>query len=533
MLRGIGSFVQKHVVPVATQVQRESSLYSISARNITHAVDSTSEVAQQVLGAFRLPTQSTRIVTPHGGPLGLDSRNIASGLSVNAEGGNIVVRPNIFSKMHPTYVPKEAKRSVTTQSAFNVRRDVSGLSLPSLFRHPMVGKQAKIVIDGENQNATVVGFDYKERPIVKVDGDAPGRTRIIKQAEQAQAFIPEREEYRSCAETLTRGLVYEPSAEFNQLMEHALTRPIVGQKSAMHYIDWLHQNGSECYVLGGAIRDISRELLSRSLAPEEAAEIVNDIDVSVVGGAPTGRRMFREVHGDDPDLHVDGFDEYGCVHGKIGSSGAGFDFNAMMIGNHTYDPHKVHPDISEEGALPPAQFGGLPERCVEALDFCCNSLFYDPVNRLIIDPTGHGLEDAAHNFLRLTDGEKLLHNPEETLPYKQVELLQRFWKFRFRGSNSNPYTTLLFQTMANDRWTSVNPIKFYSDILKMLPIGKIGHLSDQDKIVELNNMLDRLKDTMAQDDQVTGQNLMLFERFIEPRRSEVINFCMNYKKPKQ
>ena len=40
---------------------------------------------------------------------------------------------------------------------------------------------------------------------------------------------------------------------------------------------------------------------------------------------------------------------------------------------------------------------------VEALyrDFTCNSLCYDPINEVIIDPTGNGVEDAINKVLRI------------------------------------------------------------------------------------------------------------------------------------
>lgn len=461
-----------------------------------------------------------------------ESRNL-KGVAFFTDGKNVLAAPKIYAKTDPFYLPKDAlKKDVSLEQVFKEESKLIEVEKPKGNpSYPMVGKMAKIQVDGQKREATVLGFDYKERPIVHLKGDPSNETRIIKDPEIAKTFIPDKSEYQPCIKTLERGKVFKPTQEFCKLMNYALTRPIVGNKAAMHYIDWLHNHGSEAFVLGGAIRDISREITHRpNLTPDDAVKIVNDIDVSVVGSAQTAVKMFKDVHGNDPDLHVDGFAEYGCVHGKIGE-GAGFDYNAMMIGNHTYDPRRVHPDIPEEGALVPAKFGGMPEKCSEALDFCCNSLMYDPINELIIDPTGHGLEDAVHGLLRLTGGEKLLKAPEETLAFKQPEMLQRFWKFRLRGMKSNAYTTMVFQLAAVGRWTTVEKIKMYNDIMRMLPVSKLAG-SDEDKKLQLEQMLDNLGNTMDQDDKVSENPIKLNERFLKPNREEIIHYILDYKKKK-
>jgi hypothetical protein len=459
-----------------------------------------------------------------------EGRNL-KGIQFFTDNSRVYVAPSIYPETHPFYLPKGVAKKHGIEGAFRRESSLKGLIAPKgAPKHPTFGKKAHITLDGKKKEVEVIGFDYQERPIVSVVGDPKQTPRIITNRKEQKALIPSKEEYSLCAETLVEGKIYKPNSHFRHLMHHALTTPIVGNKSAMSYIDWLNHHGSECFVLGGAVRDICHSLVNVAhLTDEDAVRIVNDIDVSAVAAVPTARKMFHEIHGDNPDLHVDGAPQFGCLHAKLGD-GAGFDFNAMMLGNSTYDPRTHHPDIPDEGPIVPAKFGGLPERCAEALDFCCNSLMYDPVNEVIIDPTGYGLEDAVNGFLRLTGGTKLLESPEETLVSKQSDMIQRFWKFRLRGMKSNAYTTLIFQESARERWSKVEKIIFYNDIKRMLPIGKLKG-TETEKKEQLFQMLDQLKEKMSEDDRVTETPFELFEQFIAPDTSQIVDYILNYKKP--
>lgn len=463
-----------------------------------------------------------------------DSRNIhLSFFSSNHGDRNaIFAAPKIFPKTDPFYFPREAvERGISSEAAFKEENPKGSYETPrGECKHPLVGKKAKIEIDGRIRKATVIGFDYRERPIVHLRGDPLGTNRIITDEDTARLFIPEKGEYQTCINSLEKGNVFRPNKNFIRLMNHILTQPIVGTKSAMDYVEWLHHHGSEAFITGGTVRDLCRESLRRNLSKSEAENIVhNDIDVSVIGGTQTALSMARGVHPDhDPDLHIVGIEEFGSLHVKKGNN-PGFDYSAMMIGNHSYDPRRIHPDIEHEGLLVPARFGGLPEKCAEALDFCCNALMYDPINQVIIDPTGYGLEDAVHGFLRLTGGDTLMKSPEESLAFKQPEMLQRFWKFRFRGLRSNAYTTLCFQEGARRRWSKIEPIRMYHDVLRMLPVAKLTG-TESERRLQLEKMIDKLGEKMAEDNLVSGTPFPLFENYIAPNRNNIVDYIINYKK---
>jgi len=62
-------------------------------------------------------------------------------------------------------------------------------------------------------------------------------------------------------------------------------------------------------------------------------------------------------------------------------------------------------------------------------DFAMNAMWYDPFNQIIIDPTGHGVEDSLTKVLRIPVQRKLWDRWLEGNPTK----LYRYWKFRARG----------------------------------------------------------------------------------------------------
>lgn len=62
-------------------------------------------------------------------------------------------------------------------------------------------------------------------------------------------------------------------------------------------------------------------------------------------------------------------------------------------------------------------------------DFSCNALWYDPFNEVIIDPTGHGVEDSLKMILRIPVDKDFWDKWIEGNPLK----LYRYWKFRARG----------------------------------------------------------------------------------------------------
>lgn len=61
-------------------------------------------------------------------------------------------------------------------------------------------------------------------------------------------------------------------------------------------------------------------------------------------------------------------------------------------------------------------------------DFACNSIYYDPINKFFLDPSGCGIRDAKGKKLSFVNNTKVNH-PE----YRKANIAFRYFKFILRG----------------------------------------------------------------------------------------------------
>lgn len=72
-----------------------------------------------------------------------------------------------------------------------------------------------------------------------------------------------------------------------------------------------------------------------------------------------------------------------------------------------------------------AIFGVGFERDVSHRDFACNAVYYDPINDVLVDPTGRGIGDAESKILSL-----ICRSGD---PYQHAQIFIRAIKFVARG----------------------------------------------------------------------------------------------------
>jgi len=206
--------------------------------------------------------------------------------------------------------------------------------------------------------------------------------------------------------------------------------------------------------------------------------------------------LFEELHRGDHDVYVSLFLEYGSAQFKQKQRESGIDIKTISLGVEGYDSRRISLEFPEEGKIKPILFSRDIITDAAGLDFCSNALYYDPFNKVIIDPTGRGLQDAQYSFLRFTGEKQLLTSFSQTRAGKDSTLVQRFWKFRLRGFRSNRFTTKVALLYIQQRWSSYlekEVEKIYQDILRMLPAEAIH---SRDKAMTSLQKLQRL---LAQD----------------------------------
>jgi len=79
-----------------------------------------------------------------------------------------------------------------------------------------------------------------------------------------------------------------------------------------------------------------------------------------------------------------------------------------------------------------AIFGVEFERDVSHRDFACNAVYFDPLNEVLIDPTGVGIRDSLTGQLSLICGTHDKH--------QHAQVFVRFFKFCGRGYSPTPET---------------------------------------------------------------------------------------------
>lgn len=193
--------------------------------------------------------------------------------------------------------------------------------------------------------------------------------------------------------------LWAPTAGEIDRFEQALSTKIPPGHSYIDLVDEIWNRGFEVFLVGGSVRDVL------------AGDAANDVDL--VTSMPLAlaldvlRPMFRNEK--LKIVPTTGF----CRLGGTPASGDPFiDLKMMCLDNL---------------GTANAQFGADLALDVVYRDFACNALYYDPKNKVVIDPSGSGVADV--------DGRKLtlVSKRNRIGPIDAAKIAIRFFKFVSRG----------------------------------------------------------------------------------------------------
>jgi tRNA nucleotidyltransferase/poly(A) polymerase len=347
-----------------------------------------------------------------------------------------------------------------TQSRSWVRVDAASLLRPAVptagpapTESVQRGQAVVATIDGEGVQGALAGYDFRGRPVI---GRGEGRripadwASIVPQGLELEVARP--------TDGLDARALVRPPEKLRQALDAAFETQVTGPHTAREYVDALHGSGFFVYLTGGAIRDVVRLFTTNPAATVEAlAETLKDVDIVTTAPPPAVRRIAATVAPEYPNGAVwspEIVDQFGSV--LIGGPKAGLpnpeglDVTSMRS-DGAFEEQTLHRDTGETAF--PYVFDHSLRDDAGSRDFTMNAVYYDPLNGVLVDPTGRGIEDAERGSLRIARAETLA---------KDDNIALRFWKFRMRGYTADDETVAAIRRNANainwkaPRWRVAN-----------------------------------------------------------------------------
>ena len=242
-----------------------------------------------------------------------------------------------------------------------------------------------------------------------------------------------------------------------------LNQKITPGPSYIEFITEIWSRGYETFLVGGAIRDVIN-----GGAP-------NDVDMVTTMPLNLLEPLAKSMFGDNGTSRKR---ENGFM--SVGLDAA--DYKNRNI----YDPLiDVKNFFSFAPGTSNAQFGADIDYDYKLRDFACNSIYYEPINEVFIDPSGLGLEDAKAKRLNL-----VREGDDDHPRYKKAEIAFRYIKFIKRGYSPSDECRLDFNNTILPIFGSVGQSQaialFKKHFFKGVPLTDRGEV-----LVEIKELMFR------------------------------------------
>ena len=181
-------------------------------------------------------------------------------------------------------------------------------------------------------------------------------------------------------------------------------------RGAYQVVDALQKAGFETYIVGGAIRDLLLKRkpkdfdISTSATPEEVRQVFGRRKARIIG------KRFRLTHV--------------TVNGELFEVSTFRRTPSVHAGDKNDEKFQKMP---ENLIVSDNDYGTAKEDAFRR-DFTVNALFYDPVNKVLIDHTGMGIKDIENGVVRAI-GEAALRFEED--PVRMIRALKLVAQFDF------------------------------------------------------------------------------------------------------
>ena len=370
--------------------------------------------------------------------------------------------------------------------------------------HLFRGQAVTVKVGGEIHKGTLLGTDQAGDPIVESGGKRYEATWNNVRPKDGKPTP-----YQSIMKSLPKGALVAPTKRQKDLLRKTIDElKVCGNHTADEFIDWLWDHGQESFIVGGLVRDLLETTKPEQDVPDEdILELMKDVDIVTTADPRKTDKMLTSIGHDVMQYYKDGGKAWGVL--RFVGGGAGLDV-ATMAQEGMFGPAHPLPKVGIGEVGPKAVLDHDMEADCNRRDFTCNSVFYDPVNDLFVDPTTKGIADAQQRILRLACTE------EEGA--KNDTLSLRYFKFRMRGYTPTKETHA-FCTKEFEKWAAGKAAKkFPGDSL-----GKAFFRAYGAKGGDPKKHMANLKKAMTAD----GIS-HVWEKYIQPNLPGILSYMQNH-----
>jgi hypothetical protein len=272
---------------------------------------------------------------------------------------------------------------------------------------PKQGEEVTWFSQNTINRGTLKGYDSENRPMIINEFGNPDQTNDMFSVRPSQPNLRIKPNWNRIPNT---GKIITPTFDLNAAIIEKLNQIIPPGPTYLELINEMYQRGYETYLVGGTVRDFIQ------------GDPSNDIDIvtsmPLKSSIPLIKSMFANNFSFRPQngyIRVGGSPSTGDPFIDIKNFYVGLGGHARIYGSEITDDYKVR-------------------------DFACNSVYFDPINNQIIDPTGIGFDDALRKKLTIT--KDLASNTAKS----NAQILIRFIKFSIRGYNYSEETLQQLKT---------------------------------------------------------------------------------------
>lgn len=310
--------------------------------------------------------------------------------------------------------------------------------------------------DSMRREGTLLGHGPGARPFVRTEN---GFTQCLDSFDQIRRKDSADQGDPVWKRLSPRSLIVAPFPPEKARFFDLLQQRIPPGPTYFELVEEIWHRGFEVFLVGGTVRDV--------LAGVESKDIDLMTTMPLARALPLLTSMYRREPSVD---ETRGFVRLG---GRPGSGDPFIDLKTCIYS----DP-----------GTPQAVFGASLDRDTQHRDFACNSVYYDPINCTLIDPTGRGIAGAADRVLEVSC------NHELRPAFYRGQIAIRFFKFLARGFSYPDEVRIVIEA----HYIPALEAMHTSNVISYTRTQVLSKLSTDDRSASLERFKDSMRDFGAE-----------------------------------